>query len=110
MLKQKNHGNILWKHLFQSYDQLAIKRATMLGDRYVSNLRQKRMLKIRADEAAKKLEVGNLRTASCSVLPTCYASIFTFAFPTFQRDLFRFGSLLSVSNHFSIVWTGIRDA
>ena len=83
MLKQENHGNILWKYLFQSYDQLAIKRATMLGDRYVSNLRQKRMLKIRADEAAKKLEVRNMRAASCSVLTTCYASIFTFPFPTF---------------------------
>ncbi len=30
----------------------------MLGDRYLSNLRQKKMLKARADEAAKKLEVS----------------------------------------------------
>ena len=45
----------------------------MLGDRYVTNLRQKKMLKARADEAAKKLEVSGRGDAiETTCLRNCY--------------------------------------
>ena len=40
---------------------MAIKRASMLGERHIRNLRQKMVLRHRTEEASKKLEV---RTSS----------------------------------------------
>lgn len=43
-----------------STDETAIKRASMLADRHIKNLRQKMLLRHRAEETAKKLEVCHI--------------------------------------------------
>ena len=45
--------------LFQSTSDSVIKKATLLSDMHLKNLRQKLLLKQRTDEAVKRLQVRN---------------------------------------------------
>lgn len=46
--------------LFQSTSAAVTKRASMIGDMFLRNVRQKLLLKQRTEEAVKKLQVGCL--------------------------------------------------
>merc|ERR1712142_1181489 len=47
-----------------STDELAIKRATMLADRHIRNLKQKMVLRQKTEEATKRLESSRITTRS----------------------------------------------
>lgn len=44
--------------MFQSTSSAVTKRASMIGDMFLRNVRQKLLLKQRTEEAVKKLQVG----------------------------------------------------
>lgn len=44
--------------MFQSTNSAVTKRASMIGDMFLRNVRQKLLLKQRTEEAVKKLQVG----------------------------------------------------
>ena len=49
--------------IFQSTSEAVVKKASMLSDMHFRNLRQKMLLRLRTEEAAKKLEVCVSTTA-----------------------------------------------